>query len=284
MRHHFVPQFLLRAWADGSSDGKLQEFLVDHAGVPTSRRAPKGTGFQDDLYALSKDNVAGMDKHAVETTFLSRLDDEGAKIRRKLLEGKPLTGDEVSVWTTFVMGLRARQPAMVTRIKSAVAAAMRESIAKDPEQYQALAKAADPPTLEEWTEQHFPGLIENYGLSMLADIAGHEEVAAKVRKLLWGVMDVSKGKHDLLLSDQPCVWTGGIDAPQLIIALPLSPSKAFLAVRGEATANALVRADTAELAKRLNENSVGQAQRRVYARDETVADFVRDVMVRKKAS
>lgn len=284
MRHHFVPQFLLRAWAEGSSDGKLQEFLVDLEGVPTSRRAPKGTGFQDDLYALSKDNVAGLDKHAVETAFLARLDDEGAKIRRKLLEGKPLTGEEVVIWTTFVMGLRARQPAVVAKIKSGVTNALRESIAKDPEQYKALATASDPATLEEWTEQHFPGLIENYGLSMLADIAGHEDVAAQVRKLLWAVMDVSKGNHELLLSDRPCVWTGGIDAPTLIIALPLSPGKAFLAVRGKGTAESLLRTEPTELAKRLNENSVGQAQRRVYARDETPTVFIRSVIIRKKAS
>ncbi len=178
----------------------------------------------------------------------------------------------------FIMAMRARQPATVGKIRAQGPGALRDGIRTD--QYQGLARPTDPPSLEEWTERHFPGLIDDFGMSLLPDIASHPETALKLLRMRWGVLDVSIGKTDLLLSDQPGLWTGGIDASQLIIALPLSPVKAFIAVRGDQVAENLLRTPPADLATRLNESSVGQAIRRVYGRDETAADFVRNIVAK----
>ena len=84
MDHHFVPKFLLRAWSDGASDGMFQEFRLDVKSLPTRRRAPKATAYQDNLYALTKPEVAGMSQQAIETDLMSHIDNYAAPVRVKM--------------------------------------------------------------------------------------------------------------------------------------------------------------------------------------------------------
>lgn len=53
MRHHYVPQFLLSAWADETSDLKVETFRLDLPNLPSSRRGTKYIGYDDNLYALT---------------------------------------------------------------------------------------------------------------------------------------------------------------------------------------------------------------------------------------
>ena len=78
MRHHFVPQFLLRAWSEGANDGMFQEFRLDLEGLSTTRRVPKATAYQDNLYALTKPEVAGMSQQAIETDLMMFIDNYAA--------------------------------------------------------------------------------------------------------------------------------------------------------------------------------------------------------------
>jgi hypothetical protein len=117
-------------------------------------------------------------------------------------------------------------------------------------------------------------LIENFGLSFFHNIVGNEEVGKKILHFMWGVMDVSQGKHELLLGDHPCIYIGDIDAPELAIALPISPTKVFLAVRGNRVAKTLKKIGPSMLALRVNESTVNQANQRIYARDETPTRFI----------
>ena len=276
MRHHFVPQFLLRAWSEGANDGTLQEFRIDLEGLPTARRVPKATGFRKDLYALTKLEVAGMSKQAIETNLMSRIDNYAAPVRVKMEQDglKSLSNMERQDWVRFLMSLKVRQPDVVNQIRMEGARNLRQSLSESPEQYEALAEDDDAPTLEEWAELEYPGLIENFGLSAFPKLVDNGKIGTKILRLRWWIWDFSSAKHELLVSDNPCIFTGDIDAPELIVALPISPTKAFLATRGDRTAERLRQQSPGELVVRLNESSVYQAHERVYARTDAPTRFI----------
>ena len=276
MDHHFVPKFLLRAWSDGASEGMFQEFRLDLKGLPTMRRVPKATAYQDNLYALTKPEVAGMSQQAIETDLMSHIDNYAAPVRVKMEQHglKDLSIPERQDWVRILMSLRVRQPDIVSQIRTEGAHNLRQNLLDAPEQFEALAEEDDAPTLEEWVEQHYPGLIENFDLSCIPKLVANREVGTKILYLRWWLWDFCNAKHELLLADNPCIFTGDIDAPELIIALPISPTKAFLATRGDLTAAKLRQQSPSTLVVQRNESSVLQARTPVYARTDAPKRFI----------
>lgn len=278
MKHHYVPQFLLSAWAAGSPDGKIEVYRLDLPGIPSSRRAPRYTGFEPDLYALSRPSVAGMEQQAIETRFLRRIDDLAAQARQKLADKglRSLSSEERASWTRFLMSLRLRQPDLISYLKQESSTRFRETLAQDPEEYEAEAAPDDPPTLEEWADENLPGLIENIGLSFFSGIVENEVIGTRIFRMKWWLWDVAMAPHDLLIADNPCIFSAGIDDPDLIIALPISPTKAFFATQSKKTAEGLRNSNPRDVVTRLNESSINQAQVRIYARNKSHLRFVRN--------
>jgi hypothetical protein len=89
------------------------------------------------------------------------------------------------------------------------------------------------------------------------------------------------GTHELLLSDNPCILTKHIDDPDVIIALPLSPTRAFMATRSDRVAAALRQQNKRQLAMRLNETSIGQA--RGYTQNDIAAIMGGNFMRNKRS-
>ena len=254
----------------------FQEFRLDLDGLPTARRVAKATGFRNNLYALTKPEVAGMRQQTIETKLMSHIDNYAARVRTKMEHHglKSLSITEKQDWARFLISLRVRQPDVVSQIRMEGAQNLRESLLDDPDQYEVLADEEDAPTLEEWVEQHFPGLIENFGLSCFPRLIDNEQVGTKILQLRWWLWDFDAEKNELLLADNPCIFTGGIDAPELIVALPISPTKAFLATRGNRTAANLRRLSPGTLVVQLNESSVVQSRARIYARTDAPMRFI----------
>ena len=115
VRHHYVPRFLLRPWADSTPDGKIEVFRLDLDDLRSSRHTPKYTGYEEDLYALSMPVVAGMEKQAIEKHFLRHVDNLAARVHRKLDEKglQALTLEDRSDWVRFLMSLRPSAPSPV---------------------------------------------------------------------------------------------------------------------------------------------------------------------------
>ncbi len=276
MRHHFVPQFLLAAWAEGSPDNKVQEFRLDLPSLPAFRRSTKSTAYVVDLYALTQDHVAGMSQQAVETLVLKAVDNAAARVRRKLVAGTPLTPEEYLQWAFFLNSLRLRQPSAIADLKTRAGENLRNELLVRPEEYQQVARPGGPNTLADAAEKLFPGLVENFGLSLFGKLVAHEGLVTKVLNLKWGVRDLSNGKHDLLLGDHPCISTGVIDAAELVIAVPISPRKAFMAIKGQRLENIFQAMPSDTFAMRTNESSLAQARARIYARDRAPERFIRN--------
>jgi hypothetical protein len=286
VHHHFVPQFLLEPWTVNSTDGRLQVFRLDIGGLPTSRRTPKYTAFEPDLYALTRDAVAGMSKHDVERKFLALVDSHAAVARRRMLEQglASLSVDDRVHWARFLMSLRVRQPAMVDLVRRDAATELRQHLQSDPELYEAEAGDDDPPTMEEWVEKRFPGLIDNFGMSFFHELIDNADVGTKLLAMRWWLCRLDDARFELLLGDHPCIFTHGIDAPEQIVALPVAPRVAFLATRGDRINEAIRSTAPSRLTERINESSVGQARARVYARDASQRRFIQNRLNRRSTS
>jgi hypothetical protein len=219
--------------------------------------------------------VAGMDQHAVEKKVLRYIDNAAAGVRAKLENGglQSLTPQDRTDWVLFLMSLRIRQPSLVQMLRDGSADHLRKTLAEQPEQYAEIAGEEDVPTLEKWTEKTFPGLIDNFGLTFFHELVDNPEIGTKLLKLNWWLWDFSDG-HSLLLSDHPCVFTGGIDSDNLLVALPISPHKAFFATRGERVATLMRRQTQKSLSAALNESSLGQATNKMYAVNRSCERFI----------
>ena len=276
MRHHHIPQFLLRPWV--GADGKLETFRLDLSHLPSSRLAPKATGYEDDLYALTKREVAGMKRQAVEEVFLQRIDDVAARILHKMTTAgfADLTQEDCCGWVYFLMSLRSRSPEFVSRLYTEGSDYLKDSLDERPEEYDAISEASDPPTLVEWTEQQFPGLIENFGKMSLQKLVCNPEIGQKILDMRWWLWDLRGQKNHLLLADRPCIFTAGIDDPDLVIALPLGPRRAFMATKTGRVADRMRCQRLRDLLMRMNESSLDQAKSRVYALEESPYRFIRN--------
>lgn len=276
MRHHYIPEFLQKPWAENTHDGMLEVFRLDLDELISNRHPTKSIGHEADLYALSKDVVAGMEKQAVEKQFLQHVDNYGARVRDKLLENHKLNHEDRNDWTRFLMSLRLRQPSIVQMLKIDADAHLRATLADRPEIYKELAGLEDPLTLEAWSEKNFPGLIENFGLSFFQELIDNPNIGNKILRTKWWTLDFSGVSFDLLLSDNPCIFTAGIDDPNCILALPIAPKKAFMATNSENTAKLMKLQNPRDLAMRINEESLNQTQARIYARDKSPERFLRN--------
>lgn len=286
MRHHYVPQFLLAAWAEGAADWRLEVFRLDLPNLPTSRHAPRYTAFEDNLYALTRPVVAGMRQQAVETLVLRRVDEMAANVRRKMIaQGlASLAPDERMDWARFLMSLRVRQPAMVAYLRTEAEQGLRESLRSNPIDYEELAGRSDPPSLEVWTEDRFPGLIENFGLSFFHELVDNAEIGTLLMNMRWWLWDLSDQPHDLLLADDPCIISSAIRDPNVMLALPISPRKLFAATRGDDVAGTLRRLPRRTIAMRVNESSANQARVRIYSRDGSPRRFVENRLAHRRAT
>lgn len=277
MRNHYVPQFLQRPWTS-AYDGALQVHHIDGGKVHSTRKVPKSTGYAFDMLALTRDEIAGMKKHDVETIMLQQVDSEAALVRTKLYDRKlaTLDVDERSAWVRFIMSLRIRDPDVVRCLVAESDSELRRSLASNPDEYVQLTTGDDPASLEEWSEQRFPGLIENFGLSLFGSLLNHDKIGDALMRLKWWVLDTSPASHYLLLGDRPCVFMGRIDDPNLAVALPIAPNRLFVATRGDALANGLPRVTPSTLVARVNDAAVRQAEKYVYACDATSRRFVKN--------
>ena len=204
MKHHHVPQFLLKRWAL-KPDGKIEVFHLSLEHFHSSRRTPEYTGYEDDLYAMNEPQVAGIGRQALEVDHLSQVDDRAANVLRKM-EGKGLddfTEEDCCFWLDFIMLFPWRNPDAISVLDIEGPKHLKASMEEQPEQYDAIAEGSDPPTLAKWTEINFLGLIENFGKLNLPRISKHPDLAKHVESLTWCLVNFSDQNNHLLLADRP---------------------------------------------------------------------------------
>ena len=275
MKHHHVPQFLLRSWA-AERDGKVQVFHLDIPRVPSSRLNPEYTGYEDDLYAFDQPQVFGLERQALEEDHFRHVDDRAAVVLQGMMDTglACLTKEDLGYWHFFLMLFRLRNPDAVSDLSVKGSSHLRASLETQPEEYQKIAKSSDPTNFTEWTEENFPGLIENFGKLYLAKITRQLLHTDELKSMLCWLCDFGDQANHLLLADRPCIFTHGLAHPDLTIVLPIGPRKAYIAAKTERIAHLLQRQRSKSLMSQINESSLAQAKKYIWALDNTPRRFI----------
>lgn len=261
--HHYIPQFLLRGWCNKA--GILTVYTRRNGLVVTSERHPRATGFEPNLYALEQ--VPPERKHVVENEFFSpHIDARAAPILKKIVEGgfKQVTTDERSDFSRFILSLRARHPDAVALARARGIEEISRQLARDPHEYEALRTESSPESLTEWVRRNQPGLISNFGVSLLPRVVGHDATGERLFRMPWTLHDLTSASFDLLLSDRPCLLDGNALEGVCTIAVPLDPRHLLFVSNNQVQMERLRLANPNEVVKMINRVSVVSAAERVY--------------------
>ena len=252
-KHHYLPVFYLARWT--GETGRLIRYYRPHQAVVASPITPLNTGFEDGLYSL--DGVAPEQRQVVETQFMAPgVDSPAAVTLKKMLSGglRDLTGDERVEFTRFVLSLEHRGPQSLREMEALAGDVIRQNLdVADDEEYRKLRKPEDPETLHEWATENFPEMLANSHKRWLPRIIDNTDVGQHVVNMPWAVINVSGSKHSLLTADRPLYRELGLDNPQAIWALPLSPTHLFAAANTEQTLRSLAAAKPDAVVRFMND-------------------------------
>ncbi|MBX3502116.1 MAG: DUF4238 domain-containing protein [Alphaproteobacteria bacterium] len=267
MRHHYVPVFYLKQWAE-QPDGKVPFYQWINDRIVPGRRTPENTGYEDDLYA--KDKVPDTERHIIEESLFSPIDNAAAPIHRKMLqlEDCDLTPDERAAWAVFLIAANARVPGIVNEARAKYAASAREAFLKNPDEYERAKGSASEATFVEWIDKHYPGLIDNFGLDTMARHITNSDRIREYVDLKWSAHTIPDSNAPLITTDRPLWFWQNPSHPQFSIVMPLSPRSMFVAAHTEAFAENIARADHSDLAAKVNASLIHRARERVYGRIE----------------
>lgn len=278
MKHHYVPQFLLRQWLTDASPTKIHVFTVRSGKLISKPRSPEYTGYENDLYALTHESVAGLGKHDLEEKLFKPIDSDAAVALWKIRDLTALTAYEHRSWTIFLCSLRIRQPDVLDFMRTDAVEHFRSTLAE--RDRETLADGWE--STESWVEQRAPGFVENFGLSQVSAMIEHPEVMKAFGELNWWTYRFKPTDPKLLLSDFPLHFQGGITTPNFFISLPIAPDMVFFGTRIDHTEAQLRSLPSSELAYRINRTSVASASERIWASDRAEAyKFIEDSLPAK---
>jgi len=258
MKHHFSPQFYLSGW---TTNGQLCCMRKIYGKIIVDPKTPAGTGYVHDGYKTA--HVPEADSHRIETAFMSPLDNDAARELQRMLAGDPRirTSEERSAWTRFVISLLFRHPAAVDSLKAHFG--QMHSVAVE------SVQAENPGTVIALD----PAYTSIAASNMLTDIIDNTRVGPTIFDMKWVVVDVSKAKLPLVTSDRPVVMPLGLADRDCHIALPISPTKLFIAAHTDRFKQLKPGQETV-VVKAINKAVVAQASEFVWAVDDSQFAFV----------
>lgn len=224
---------------------------------------PHNTGRERFLYSFS--GVKPDRQHMIEKEFLApHVDGPGSAALTHFLDQAPETATTRSDWARYVMSLAVRTPAGLARV-AALSDSVVRPLLSDPDdaEYLAVKQCGDPETLRDLIERDAPHVLDNVGKIFLPGLIDHEELGNYIVNMKWGVMNLS-GARTLLLGDQPLILTGGLKDPNSLLALPLSPTRVFIAINDMRLIDRMLGRGIDYLAEVLNDQSVRQSTQNVY--------------------
>ena len=260
VKHHYVPQFLLRRWCNDA--GKLQSFKVLNGRVVCKSLAPEYTGYENGLYAVVA-NGLGIGEDHLEQKFFSLLDSNAAVALGKIERRDVISHDDKIAWSFFLNSLRVRQPDVLTHIRTEGMKMFRGFLAEG----DAALPPGYPPT-EQWLASHYPSMMEVQGLiSWLPQMVLHDEMTERFKTLDWWVLEFKPEAPKLLLSDLPIHWEGGVATDKFFIQVPIAPDRIFFGTASKETEASLLGLPSAELIRRVNRGTLASSLNRIWGVD-----------------
>lgn len=273
-KHHYIPVFYLKAWT--GADGRLCEFSRPFKEVKALRKSPSATGFVRGLY-----NIPGLapDKTgALETNFLSLADDWAARAHRILLTSdRKVDFPDLRTragWARFIYSLVLRTPEYLERGQIKMRESAIETVESVRADYQNLRRPTDPETFDEFKERFLANPTNTSIRRFLHRLIDSKRVLLTICNMRWFTVDFDRPSYFLLTSDRPVIMTNGLLKEDLHIVVPVSPSRLFLAVNSERTADKIHAMKPQEMIRRANHRVSECSVRYVYGTDDAQHLFV----------
>ncbi len=276
MKSHYIPKFYLKPWE--GKDGKIEVFRRRSDGIIANKRLHRSaTGYAVDLYKLP--GVSPEDEHKMESAFMAPIDDEAVHARDLLLgDITPAGVTTRNAWARFVLSLMLRNPEEVAQFKKSYADLIMKPQPSFQDEYAALRQEEDPARFEDWMMQYDATHVERSSLFAITTFIEHPRVLRLLLSMHWMIIDTSSVTRRLMTSDRPLMFTQGMLQYAGHYALPISPTRLFLAATTVDFAQKFASLPLGKIVREVNKLVVGQARKYVYAVDGThLADVRREM-------
>lgn len=265
------------------ADNKLTEYRrlkFPHEQLPRleiKRRGTRETGYEEDLYTIP--GATPETKQNVEKIFMGAVDKKAADARDLLLQNIIPTDPELRHgWARFLLSLIIRTPEEIRAFKAKI---MRDLDVHDPAlqaRYDQVRNVNWPATLEDYMKLESPKMLERTAIIVATKLIQNENVLRTFMRARWWVLDTSTVSKRILTSDHPLIMTNGLGRPDGHFALPLSPTKVFIAFVNAEFGEAVRRIPVDRIVQEVIDAVIGQGRRSVYAVDEESMTEVKERM------
>lgn len=253
--------------------GKLYRFQKPTAGKVVEHRKPtRAVGFLERLYEIP--DFPPETAQSIEQGFMKSLDDAAA-IAHKLLLAKnfaAMNQANRSAWTRFLLSLFLRTPDNLAAYKAGFSAVYNTPTPDIQAKYEAQKSPHDPPTAEEFLALHQPMAPLTAALTQLPHVMQNKGFGQHVIQMGWSVAEVHSGAF--LISDEPLIMSNGLGKADGHLAMPISPTKLFIATVNEKTLKTITGQGEREIIRMVNEQVVGRAKHFVGAHDTSQKRFI----------
>lgn len=271
-KHHFLPVFYLKQWADDAS-GRIVEFSAPYKNLVKPKRVhPEGTGYIHKLYA--QEGLPPEAASRMESDFFSPVDSRAADALHILINGHSIPEAQRRAWATFIASLMCRMPQDVEMVKN-MTKELTELISPLFRRFYEASKPADEPSrFDELTEQLIASSADR-GLRQLERLITHQRVVEGLCAMHWALVSV-RADRELLTSDRPVIYTNVLGHPESHVVLPVGPQRLFVAVHDTDFLSNFQHMKSIDLVDLANTAAVEQANRYAYGRNDDQLDFVQD--------
>ncbi|NMN57422.1 MULTISPECIES: DUF4238 domain-containing protein [unclassified Xanthobacter] len=271
-RHHYIPEFYLKGWV--SPDGRLCQYSRNGGAVKPLRRSPKATGFVDGLYQL--EGFPPHLKQQIECKFFRPVDSLAADALRQLNQGNVTLNARLrSAWTRFLLSLLLRCPEDIDILKNWWKIEFIRTDETEEMEYQSRRSASDPETFSEYLMSRPIHEVEIHGYNTLIKLIDNARVGQTINNMHWKIVQLSKECVPLMTSDRPIIRTNGLIKPNGHLAIPIDPTRLFVATSDDKMIEYLNHAPLRQIAKEVNQHIVRSAVRFSYAVDDSHLKFVK---------
>jgi hypothetical protein len=276
--HHFIPAFYLRQWA--GLDGKVVEYARKGSKLIAKPVGPHATGFERDLYAFPK--LPAAQAQFMEQVFFAYADQKASDALDVHLgvSSNPWTGELLSAWSRFVLGVHLRHPDAMPELRAAAEAIWKASGDDHQTIYEAIREPGDPATFDEMLARRDPLTPIKVQVNLIVKALDNDIVGTHLNRMKWATIDLSASPVPLLTSDRP-VEIFNLKEPNGVLSIPISATKMFLAVNDEATFATIRAARPDRIVADVNTFVVTRARRFVWARDGSYEAFIAEKMSTK---
>lgn len=270
IKHHYIPKFHLRNWLNGNNE--LWRYTKPHQGLHGRRAGLNELGFEDHLYTLK----ASKEEDAVhlETPFFAKIDNFAAIALQKIIAEEELHPHDLRWWVIYLRSLMHRTPEDLARYKQEAQKTLNASFEPFMDDLALRQELRDQFELNNTTSSRPSVFSERVILKSLPTTILNEKILTVMSNLTWGIIDVSKAKHTLLISDSPIIRSNGLLAPNGHVAVPVTPSKICIGAPDSNTIEQISSSDPTDLVRICNQQIVKGARAFVAANDPTQMPFI----------